>query len=42
MLSEATFDPLVELPGGSNQGTAIFTIEGGSGRERSTVLAMQH
>ena len=29
MLSEATFDQLVELPGGgSNQGAAIFRIEG--------------
>ena len=41
MFSEATFDQLVELPGGgSNQGAIIFTIEGGSRRGSYGVLAM--
>ena len=31
VLSEATFDQILEFWGGSNQGAAIFTIKGGSG-----------
>ena len=41
MLSEATFDQLVELPGvGPTRAQQFFTIEGGSRRVGYGVLAM--